>query len=36
MVLLGYAEGTKAYQLYDPHGGKVLDSRNIVFDEKAA
>ena len=36
MVFLGYAEGTKAYWLYDPHGGKVVVSRNIMFDEKAA
>ena len=36
MVLLGYAEGTKAYWLYDPRGGKVVVSRDVVFDEKAA
>ena len=36
MVFLGYAEGTKAYRLYDPRGGKVVVSRNVVFDEKAA
>ena len=36
MVLLSYAEGTKAYQLYDPCGGKVLVSHDIVFDEKVA
>ena len=36
MVFLGYAEGTKAYRLYDPCGNKVLVSRNIMFDEKAA
>ena len=36
MVLLEYAEGTKAYRLYDPRGGKVVVSRDIVFDEKAA
>ena len=36
MVFLGYAEGTKAYWLYDPRGDKVLVSRDIVFDEKAA
>ena len=36
MVLLGYAEGTKAYWLYDPRGDKVLVSHNVVFDEKAA
>ena len=36
MVYLGYVEGTKAYQLYDPHGGKVLVSCDVMFDEKAA
>jgi hypothetical protein len=36
MVLLGYEEGTKAYRLYDPCGGKVVVSRDVVFDEKAA
>ena len=36
MVLLGYVEGTKAYQLYDPCGDKVLVSPDVVFDEEAA
>ena len=36
MVLLGYAEGTKVYQLYDPHGGKVVVSHGVMFDEKVA
>ena len=36
MVFLGYAEGTKAYPLYDPRGDKVLVSRDVVFDEKVA
>ena len=36
MVLLGYAEGTKAYRLYDPCRGKVVVSCDVVFDEKAA
>ena len=36
MVLLGYVEGTKAYWLYNPHGGKVVVSRDVMFDEKAA
>ena len=36
MVLLGYVEGTKVYRLYDPCGGKVVVSRDIVFDEKVA
>ena len=36
MVLLGYAKGTKANWLYDPRGGKVVVSRDVVFDKKAA
>ena len=36
MVLLGYELGTKVYRLYDPRGGKVVVSRDVVFDEKAA
>ena len=35
-MFLGYAEGTKAYRLYDPRGDKVLVSRYVMFDEKAA
>ena len=36
MVLLGYKEGSKAYQFYDPRGDKVLVSRDVVFDEMVA
>ena len=36
MVFLGYAEGTKAYRLYDPCGDKVLFSCDVMFDQKAA
>ena len=36
MVLLGYEEGTKMFRLYNPHRGKVVVSRNVMFDEKAA
>ena len=36
MVFLGYTKGTKAYQLYDPRRDKVLVSRDVVFNEKAA
>ena len=36
IVFLGYAEGTKAYRLYDPYRDKVLVSHDVVFDEKAA
>ena len=36
MVLLGYEKGTKAYRLYNPRGGKVVVSCDVVFDEKAS
>ena len=36
MVLLGYAEGTQAYRLYNPCGGKVVVSHDVMFDKKAA
>ena len=36
MVLLGYEEGSKAYRFYDPKRGKVVISRDVVFDEKVA
>ena len=36
MVFLGYAEGTKAYRLYDPCRDNVLVLRDVVFDEEAA
>ena len=36
MVLLGYEEDTKAYRLYNPRGGKVVVSCDVMFDEKAA
>ena len=35
MVFLGYKEGTKAYRLYDPRRGKVVVSRDVVFNEEA-
>ena len=36
MVFLGYAEGTKAYRLYDPREDKVLVLCDIMFDDKVA
>jgi hypothetical protein len=36
MVLLGYEEGSKAYKLFDPCAGRVVVSRDVIFDEMAA
>jgi len=36
MVFLGYEDGTKAYRLYNPARGKVVVSRDVVFNEAAA
>jgi hypothetical protein len=36
MVLFGYELGTAAYRVYDPSTGKVMVSRDVVFDEDAA
>jgi hypothetical protein len=36
MVLLGNEEGSKAYQMFDPRGGKVVVSLDVVFDEMVA
>jgi hypothetical protein len=36
MVFQGYEDGTKAYRFYDPARGKVVVSRDIVFNEAAA
>ena len=35
MVLLGYEKGTKVYRLCHPRGGKVVVSRDVMFDKKA-
>jgi len=35
-VFLGYEDGTKAYRLYNSARGKVVASRDVVFDEAAA
>jgi len=32
-VFIGYADGAKAYRVYDPVSRRVLVSRNIIFDE---
>lgn len=34
MVFLGYEAGSKAYRLFDPRGGRVAVSCDVVFDEK--
>ncbi|KAF0898174.1 hypothetical protein E2562_001819 [Oryza meyeriana var. granulata] len=35
MVFIGYEDGTKAYQMYDPVARRVYVSHNVVFDETA-
>jgi len=32
-VFLGYADGAKAYRVYDPVSRRVLISRDVIFDE---
>ncbi|PNX66111.1 copia-type polyprotein, partial [Trifolium pratense] len=32
-VLLGLSEESKAYKLYDPENGKIIISRDVVFEE---
>ena len=34
-VLVGYGETTKAYRLYDPESGKIIFSRDVVFNENS-
>lgn len=34
-VLFGLSEESKAYRLYDPVGGKIIISRDILFEEDA-
>ena len=33
-ILVGYGEETKAYRLFDPEHGRVILSRNVVFNEE--
>jgi hypothetical protein len=35
MVFIGYAEGSKAYKMYDPSLKRVHVSRDVIFDEEA-
>ena len=34
-IFLGYGEATKGYRLYDPVKGRVIHSRDVIFDESA-
>ena len=33
-IFVGYCTKSKAYRLYNPVGGKVIISRNVVFNEE--
>ena len=33
-IFIGYAEGTKAYRVFDPTSGRVKTSRDVIFDER--
>lgn len=35
-IFVGYCTHSKAYRLYNPLNGKVVVSRNVVFDEEAS
>lgn len=35
-IFIGYCLESKAYRLYNPLSGKVIISRNVVFDEKSS
>ena len=32
-IMVGYMEGTKAYQLWDPSTRSVVTSHDVIFDE---
>lgn len=36
MVLIGYESGTKGYRLFDPTNGRLVVSRDVIFDEHQA
>ena len=35
-IFVGYCSQSKGYKLYNPVSGKIIVSRNVVFDEKAS
>lgn len=35
-IFIGYSSQSKTYRLYNPLSGKIITSRNIVFDEEAS
>ena len=36
MVFIGYESGTKGYMLYDPYTGRLVVSRDVIFEEHLA
>lgn len=35
-IFVGYSTQSKAYKLYDPVSGKIMISRNVMFNEDAS
>ena len=36
IIFIGYEVGSKAYRCYNPRTGRVMVSRDVIFDEDAS